>query len=104
PPDARLARVGADEVAAFFKATGRESLHVTKAALARSAAAAPAGTRTAAHIAFAAGVAACDPGQHDRAEAIYTSAGVALEDALRGGTGAALLGRAGARRAAKRLG
>ena len=97
PPDARLARVGADEFAAFFKSTGRESLQVTKEALARIAAEPPAGTRTAAHIAFAAGVAACDPGQHDRAEAIYTSAGVALEDALRGGTGAALSGRAAAR-------
>ena len=103
PPDARLARVGADEFAAFFKATGRESLQVTKAALARIAAEPPAGTRTAAHIAFVAGVAACDPGQHDRAEAIYTSAGVALEDAQRGGTGAALSGRAARERAAKRL-
>ena len=103
PPDARLARVGADEFAAFFKATGRESLQVTKNALARIAADPSAATRTAAHISFAAGVAACDPGQHDRAEAIYTSAGVALEDALRGGTGAALSGRAARERAAKRL-
>ena len=103
PPDARLARVGADEFAAFFKATGRESLQVTKEALARIAAEPPAATRTAAHIAFVAGVAACDPGQHDRAEAIYTSAGIALEDALRGGTGAALSGRAARERAAKRL-
>jgi PAS domain S-box-containing protein len=103
PPDARLARVGADEFAAFFKATGREALHTAKTALDRIAADPVAGTRSGAPITFAAGVAACEPGQHERAEALYTSAGVALEDALRGGTAAALSGRAARERAVKRL-
>jgi PAS domain S-box-containing protein len=101
PPDARLARVASDEFAAFFKATGREGLKITEAAVARVAAEPAAGTP--APISFAAGVAACDPGQQERAEALYTSAGFALEDALRAGTGVALSGRAARERAAKRL-
>lgn len=102
PPDARLARVAADEFAAFFKATGRESLQLVKDVLA-GIAAEPAAARTSVPITFAAGVSACEPGQHERAEALFTSAGIALEDALRGGTGAALSGRAARERAAKRL-
>jgi len=54
-------------------------------------------------VSFAAGVAACDPGQHERAEALFTFAGVALEDALRAGTAAAPSGRAARERAVKRL-
>jgi PAS domain S-box-containing protein len=103
PPDARLARIGADEFAAFFKATNREALDIAKGAVTRIAAEPAAGTRTSAPVSFAAGVAACDPGQHERAEALYTSAGVALEDALRAGTAAALSGRAARERAVKRL-
>jgi PAS domain S-box-containing protein len=103
PPDARLARVGSDEFAAFFKATGREGLKTTKDVVARIAAEPAAGTRSAAPVSFAAGVAACDPGQQERAEALYTSAGFALEDALRAGTGVALSGRAARERASKRL-
>jgi PAS domain S-box-containing protein len=103
PPDARLARIGADEFAAFFKATNREALTLAKDAVARIAAEPTAGTRTAAPVSFAAGVAACDPGQHERAEALFTFAGVALEDALRAGTAAALSGRAARERAVKRL-
>jgi PAS domain S-box-containing protein len=103
PPDARVARIGSDEFAAFFKATNREALTIAKDVVARIAAEPAAGTRTATPVSFAAGVAACDPGQHERAEALYTSAGVALEDALRAGTTAALSGRAARERAVKRL-
>jgi PAS domain S-box-containing protein len=102
PPDARLARVAADEFAAFFKATGRESLQIAKDALG-AIEAQPTTGRTPAPITFAAGVAACEPGQHERAESLFTSAGIALEDALRRNTVAALSGRAARERAAKRL-
>jgi PAS domain S-box-containing protein len=103
PADARLARTGADEFALFFKATGRESIQIVRDAVARIAREPSGGTRTAAPVTFAAGVAACDPGQHERVEALYTSAGVALEDAMRAGHVAALSGRAARERAAKRL-
>jgi PAS domain S-box-containing protein len=103
PADARLARTAPDEFAAFFKGTGRESLRIardTMSRIAREPQAEPAGIAT---IAFAAGVASCDPGQHEQAEALYAYAGVALEDAVRGGFAAALSGRAERERAGKRL-
>jgi PAS domain S-box-containing protein len=103
PADARLARTATDEFAAFFKGTGRESLRIardTMSRIARDPPPEPAGSAT---IAFAAGVASCDPGQHEQAEALYAYAGVALEDAVRGGFGAALSGRAERERAGKRL-
>ncbi|HEX2105379.1 MAG TPA: EAL domain-containing protein [Solirubrobacteraceae bacterium] len=104
PPDARLARTAPDEFAAFFKATGRESLRIARDAMtriSREPETEPMGTT--ATMAFAAGVAACDPGQHEQAEALYAYAGVALEDAVRGGISAALSGRAERERAGKRL-
>jgi PAS domain S-box-containing protein len=103
PPDARLARTGADEFSAFFKATGREALAVARDAVARIGREPPAGTLSSTPVSFAAGVAACDPGQHERPEAVYTAARFALDDALRSGTGAALSGRTARERAAKRL-
>jgi PAS domain S-box-containing protein len=103
PPDTRLARVGSDEFAAFFKATGREALQVAKDAVARIAREPPAGPLDT-PIAFAAGLAASEPGRDERPEAVYTSARVALEDAQRSGTVAALSGRTARERAAKRLG
>jgi EAL domain-containing protein (putative c-di-GMP-specific phosphodiesterase class I) len=54
-------------------------------------------------VSFAAGVAACDPGQDEEADTLYTSAGAALEDAARAGTGIALSGRDARERAGKRL-
>jgi PAS domain S-box-containing protein len=103
PPDARLARVGSDEFAAFFKATSREALAIAEHTLERIAGDPTAGTRSRAPVSFAAGVAGGDPGRHDRAEVLYTAAGVALEDALRAGRTTALSGRAARERAAKRL-
>jgi len=103
PPVARLARSGADEFAAYFKATGREALAVTRDAVARIGREPPAGALSSTPVSFAAGVAACDPGQHERPEAVYTAARFALDDALRSGTGAALSGRTARERAAKRL-
>src|SRR3954447_4263289 len=103
PPDARLARTGADEFAAFFKATGREALAVARDAIARIGREAPGGVLSSTPVSFAAGVAACDPGQHEPPEAVYTSAQFALEDAVRSGTVAALSGRTARERAAKRL-
>jgi PAS domain S-box-containing protein len=103
PPDARLARTAPDEFAAFFKATGRESLRIARDAMSRIAREPHAEAPATAAITFAAGVAACDPGQHEQAEALYAYAGVALEDAVRAGTGAALSGRAERERAGKRL-
>jgi PAS domain S-box-containing protein len=103
PADARLARTAPDEFAAFFKSTGRESLRIardTMTRIAREPQPEPAGT---ASIAFAAGVAACDPGQHEQADALYAYAGVALENAVRGGIAASLSGRAERERAGKRL-
>ena len=103
PSDARLARTGPDEFATFFKATGRESLQIVKDAIERINAEPPAGTLSSAPVSLAAGVAANDPGQHERPEALYTSAGIALEDAVRAGTVAALSGRSARERAVKRL-
>ena len=103
PSDARLARTGPDEFATFFKATGLESLEIAKDAIERINAEPPAGALSPAPVSFAAGIAANDPGQQERPEALYTSAGVALEDALRAGTLAALSGRAARERAVKRL-
>jgi EAL domain-containing protein (putative c-di-GMP-specific phosphodiesterase class I)/GGDEF domain-containing protein len=103
PAGARLARTAPDEFAAFVKGTGRESLRVARDTMARISRDAPAEPAGSAALAFAAGVAACDPGQLEQAEALYAYAGVALEDAVRGRTGAALSGRAERERAGKRL-
>jgi PAS domain S-box-containing protein len=103
PPDAHLARVGADEFAAFFKATGREALQIARDAIERIGREPPAGRLTCTPLSLAAGVAACEPGQNERPEAVYTAARVALEDAVRSGTVAALSGRSAHERAAKRL-
>jgi PAS domain S-box-containing protein len=103
PPDARLARTGPDEFSAFFKATGREALEIARDAVARIGREPPVGTLARTLVSFAAGVAACEPGQHERPEAVYTSARVALEDAVRSGRAAALSGRTARERAAKRL-
>jgi EAL domain-containing protein (putative c-di-GMP-specific phosphodiesterase class I)/GGDEF domain-containing protein len=103
PPDARVARTGPDEFAAFFKATGREALAIARDTVSRIGREPPAGTLSPAAVAFAAGVAACDPGRHEPPEAVYTSAQMALEDAIRSGKVAALSGRRARERAAKRL-
>jgi PAS domain S-box-containing protein len=103
PPDARVGRTGADEFAAFFKATGQEALAIARDTVARIGREPPPATLSNASVAFAAGVAACDPGRHEPPEAVYTSARIALEDAVRSGTVAALSGRTARERAAKRL-
>jgi PAS domain S-box-containing protein len=103
PEDARLARTGAHEFAAFLKATGQESLELARHALTPPSDEPAPGSPGTVTVSFAAGVAACDPGQDEEADALYTSAGAALEDALRTGSGAALSGRAARGRAAKRL-
>lgn len=103
PPDARLARTAPDEFAAYFKGTGRESLRIARDAVARFTRVPKADPAETAAVAFAAGVAACEPGRQEEAEALYAYAGVALEDAVRGGIGAALSGRAERERAGKRL-
>jgi EAL domain-containing protein (putative c-di-GMP-specific phosphodiesterase class I) len=103
PPEAHLARIGTDEFAAFFKATGREALQIARDAMERIGREPLAGTLASTPLSFAAGVAACEPGQHERPEAVYTAARVALEDAVRSGTLAALSGRSARERAAKRL-
>jgi PAS domain S-box-containing protein len=103
PPDARLARIAPDQFGAFFKATGREALEIVKDAVARIGREPATGTLSSAPLSFAAGVAACDPGQHEPPEAVYTAARVALEDALRAGTLVVLSGRTVRERAAKRL-
>jgi PAS domain S-box-containing protein len=103
PTDARLARTAPDEFAAFFKGTGRESLRIARDAVARISRDPRTEPPEPAAVAFAAGVAACDPGQQEKPEALYAYAGVALEDAVRGGTGAALSGRPERERAGKRL-
>lgn len=102
PADTRLARTAPDEFAAFFKGTGRESLRIARDAMAGIAGEHD-GVTEAAPLEFAVGVAACDPGRHEEADALYTYAGVALEDAVRAGTRAALSGRAARERAGKRL-
>ena len=103
PPDSRLARIAPDQFAAFFKATGREAHKLVKDAVARIGREPATGTLSSAPVSFSAGVAACDPGQHERPEAVYTSARVALEDALRTGTPVVLSERTARERAAKRL-
>jgi PAS domain S-box-containing protein len=103
PPDARVGRTGPDEFAAFFKATGREALEIARDTVSRIGRAPSPGTLSSAPMAFAAGVAANDPGRHEPPEAVYTSAQIALEDAVRSGTVAALSGRRARERAAKRL-
>jgi PAS domain S-box-containing protein len=102
PPGTRLARTGSDEFAAFFKATGREGLQIARDAVARIARERPAGALDT-PVVFAVGLAACEPGRDERPEAVYTSARVALEDAQRSGTTAALSGRTARERATKRL-
>jgi PAS domain S-box-containing protein len=103
PEDARLARTGPHEFATFLKATGQESLEVAGRRLTHLPDEPSAGSPSAVAVSFAAGVAACDPGQEAEADALYGSAGAALEDAVRTGTGAALSGREARERALKRL-
>jgi PAS domain S-box-containing protein len=103
PEDARLARTGPHEFAAFLKATGRESLVLAEGRLTRLPGEPSGGSPGAVALSFAAGVAACDPGQQAEADALYGSAGAALEDAVRTGAGVALSGRDARERALKRL-
>lgn len=103
PDGAQLARTGRDEFATFLEATGRESLDVAYHVLSPAADEAGDGDWPEAPIAFAAGVAAVGPGEQDDADSLYVSAGVALEDAVRAGTGAALSDPDVRDRAARRL-
>jgi PAS domain S-box-containing protein len=103
PDEARLARTGSDEFATFLKATANESLQIARETLSRVAGEPSAASPGDAAVSFAAGVAGCDPGQEEEADSLYTSAGAALEDAVRAGTGVALSGRGARERAGKRL-
>jgi PAS domain S-box-containing protein len=103
PDDTRLARTGSDQFATFLKATGRESVQIARDARARMSAEAASAAPGAVAVSIAAGVAACDPGEEEVADTLYASAGAALEDAVRSGTGIALSGRDARERAGKRL-